>query len=81
MAFKVINKIEDKSTDGILFDVNNGDLKALRDIKEKWGFKSEADTLRYALAVVRQAENNIVYIEKDGSKIGLTPSDELIDKK
>lgn len=81
MAFKKINSIEERTMDGILFDVNNGDLKAIMDIKEKWGFKSEADILRYALAVIRQAENKMVYIDQNGTKVGLTPSEELIETK
>lgn len=80
MAFKEIKTTEEKSSDGVIFDVNNGDLNAIREIKSKWGFKSEADVLRYALAVIRQAENKVVYIDKDGSKIGLTPSEELVVK-
>ena len=62
-------------------DVNNGDLKVLKEIKEKWGFKSEADALRYALSVLRQAENQVVYIDREGGKVGLAPSEELIEKK
>lgn len=81
MAFKKITKIDEKSADGVLFDVNNGDLKAITDIKDKWGFKTETDVLRYALAVIRQAENKVVYIDKDGTKVGLTPNEDLIVKK
>jgi hypothetical protein len=81
MAFKKIDTTTEKSADGVLFDVNNGDLKAILDIKDKWGFKTETDVLRYALAVIRQAENKVVYIDRDGSKVGLTPSEDLIAEK
>ena len=82
MAFK---KIDDKNTlptpiDGLLFNVNNGDLEALKSIKEKWHFKSESEVMRFALAVLKQTENGIVYIDKNGTKVGLTPNEDLVDK-
>lgn len=68
-------------TDGIVLNVNNGDLEALNNIKDKWNFKSEADVLRFALAVLKQADKQVVYIDQEGSKVGLTPSDDLVNKK
>ncbi|OFY95231.1 MAG: hypothetical protein A2309_02880 [Bacteroidetes bacterium RIFOXYB2_FULL_35_7] len=81
MALKKIESCSDKSSDGILLDVNNGDLQALLDIQKKWGFKSESEVLRYALAIMAQADKQVLYIDKEGSKVGLVPTEDLIIKK
>lgn len=66
----------------ILLKVSNGDLKALQDVKDKWGFKDEASALRFALAVIAQSEEHLVYIAtKDGGKVPLTPGDNYLEKK
>jgi hypothetical protein len=66
---------------GEVFNVDNGDLIALNAIKQKWGFKTEAEALRFALAVMQQAENQVVYIEQGGIKVGLAPQAELLQPK
>jgi len=81
MALKKIDASTPMSSDGVRFDVNNGDLQALLQIKDKWGFKGEAEVLRYALAVLKQAEKQVVYIDKNGAQIGLSPSEDLVIKR
>ncbi len=62
--------------DAVQVTINNGDLQALRQIYERWGFKDEESVLRYALAVMTKAENQILYyVNGEGEKIGLQPSD------
>ena len=81
MAFKEV-KIEDSETakklPGILLNVDNGDLEALESIKDKWKFKDKESVLRYALAVMSQATDPILYIEKEGIKTGLSPNPNLM---
>lgn len=84
MALNEISKenLDKENIDGILLHLNNGDLEILKKIKEDWKFKDNSSVLRYLLAVIKQAENNIIYIiNKDGEKIGLTPSESLLKPK
>lgn len=85
MAFKKIAFKSDGTPEepikGSAFDVSNGDLNALGEIIKKWNFKSEAEALRFALAVMRQAEDEVVYVDQGGKKVGLTPSDDLLNKE
>lgn len=83
-----IKKIEDSqfpvqkdSLPGVVLNIDNGDLKALQEVKEKWGFESESHALRFALAVMYQSKNNVVYIDRDGAKVGLKPGEDLLKKK
>lgn len=66
----------------ILLEVNNGDLEALGTIRKKWNFKDEESVLRFALAVLIQAEDNAVSVKtKDGKSTSLRPSDSLLEPK
>ncbi len=65
---------------GVILNIDNGDLQALEKIKEEWGFISEFDALRFALAAMVQAEDHILYVKKGKTKIGLTPGEELLKK-
>lgn len=80
MALKEIDKNNPpQGLDGILLHLNNGDLNAVKVAKEKWRFKKLEDVIRYALAVIAQSENAIVYVTHNGQKIPLTPSEELLE--
>lgn len=82
MAFKKITPEQVASLvneNGLLFNVDNGDLVALRAVLSKWGFRDEESALRFALAVMKQAEKGVVFIDRgDGAKVGLSPSDDLL---
>ena len=83
MALKEIRKGENTNDlNGILLNLNNGDLIALEETVKKWGFKDNESALRFALAVIAQSEGGLVYIDsKDQKKIGLKPSQELLEEK
>ncbi|MCK4592155.1 hypothetical protein KAT63_01800 [Candidatus Parcubacteria bacterium] len=69
--------------EGLLFNINNGDLSVLEKIKEKWKFKDKEGVFRFALAVMVQAENSTLYIQEKNEKKALIPGEGLIveDKK
>ncbi len=78
MATKII-----KHEDGVLLQVefNNGDLKALNDIKDKWHFKDLEGVLRFGLAVLTISEDGKLFHEKkDGKTERFEPMDDLIEK-
>ena len=83
MALKEIRKGENTNDlNSILLNLNNGDLIALEETVKKWGFKDNESALRFALAVIAQSEGGLVYIDsKDQKKIGLKPSQELLEEK
>lgn len=47
---------------GQSFDIYNGDWEALKEITKKWNFKDEANALRFALAVLTEAEDGTLQI-------------------
>jgi hypothetical protein len=61
--------------------IDNGDRIALTSILERWGFKDEESALRFCIAVLYQAEKDVVYIDKDGVRTGLSPDESLVIKK
>jgi hypothetical protein len=76
MAIVRNNDLSDEFKLGL--EINNGDYKALRRIKEKFDFVDEEAALRFALAVLSQTSGDTVYIEDaSGSKVGLQPSASL----
>ena len=59
--------------------VNNGDLDALRDAMNRFGFRDEESVLRFALALLaRSATRSFTIVEKDGNTVSLTPSANLL---
>jgi hypothetical protein len=82
MSLKEIKKDEiSKDLKGILLNLDNGDLISVDAIKTKWKFKNREDVLRYALAVIAQSENPVVYISKGGEKIPLAPNKSLLEEE
>lgn len=76
-----IVKIEE-STEKLDVSINNGDLKAIVEIKEKWEFKDKESVLRFALAALLVAEEGeLCVIKKDGSKKTIKPIEELLQNK
>ena len=74
----IVKKSEQTDENKAIFEVNNGDLNALKEISDQWGFANPESALRFALAVLKQAKNETVYVEDNsGAKIGLKPSDSL----
>jgi hypothetical protein len=63
----------------LTINVNNGDLKGLDKVMDKWHFADEENMLRFAIAVLLSAENNRLYADgPDGKKITLKPIDSLL---
>ena len=74
-----IVKTTDTDTE-LSLQINNGDLVVIKEIKQKWKFKSIEDLLRYALAVMKKAETKKVYVDVNGGRIGYLPADSMIEK-
>lgn len=70
--------ISDADLEEIQLKINNGDLVALKTIQEKWKFKDIESILRFAIAVLVQAEKSRVLIDQKGQPTALSPSDNLL---
>ena len=66
--------------DGLAFIVDNGDRAAMATIMDKWKFKDEESLLRFALAVLVQADEGIVSVKKSGVETTLRPAENLLRK-
>lgn len=74
-----IVRVGEPGDNQLALEINNGDLKALRDIYSEWGFKDEESVLRFALAVLSKTTNKtIYYVDEKGEKVGLQPSDSVL---
>lgn len=74
----IIRKPDQSDIEKLGLEINNGDYKALKAIKDKFNFVDEEAALRFALAVLTQTSGDTVYIEDpSGDKVGLRPSNSL----
>lgn len=78
-----IEKIPHEDTDRLDVSINNGDLRAINEIKEKMNFKDQASVIRFALAALKVAsdEGELSVLKKDGSTKSLKPIDDLLSEK
>lgn len=66
-------------TDGIVFNVNNGDLQAINETVARLGFKDEESLLRFMLAIMaKSATRSVTITDQNGTKSTLTPSEGLL---
>jgi hypothetical protein len=73
-----INLITDQP-EGFQIDINNGDLKALSEIVNKWRFKDKESALRFAIAVLSLTEEGTLCQEKkDGSVVKFMPTENML---
>jgi hypothetical protein len=80
MALKEIQKTDTNiaTLDGVLLNLNNGDLDAVDTAIKKLGFKDRPSLLRYVIAVIAQTDTPLLYVNKSGEKIALAPSVDLL---
>lgn len=67
----------DKNDPKIILTINNGDLAALNDTLNSYGFVDYEALLRYALVALLRTEDNRLYIKENGGVVKLNPSDKL----
>lgn len=66
-----------KKDDGSI-SITNGDLEALKKIKDQYILKDETDVIAYAIGVLSQSNGTGLTIQKvDGTTLKLIPSDKL----
>ena len=61
------------------FEVDNGDLQALKEVIQKYNFKDEEAALRFGLVVLLNAdENNNIFVERGDQKVKIAPNLSLL---
>jgi hypothetical protein len=74
-------KLPESTDEKIILAIDNGDLKALKDILEKFSIKDESSFFRYALGIFTKADTAEVKIKEDGKEVVASPSASLLDIK
>lgn len=73
-----------QTTDGddeLSIKFNNGDLKALNEIQDKWKFKDKASLFKFVMAVLLRAEGNKIKISVSGNETEVLPKEDLLKNK
>lgn len=61
--------------------IDNGDLEALKQVMEQYGFVNQEALLRYALVALLNAPDNKLYVKKeDGNILAMKVAESLIKK-
>jgi hypothetical protein len=71
----------DAATPKLIAEIDNGDLEGLNRIMDKYGFVDHQAALRFAMVVLLDAEDNRVYVKKDGTTTVLQPNDNLVKQE
>ena len=79
MAIKFESKTIGEKETGIIF-IDNGDLVALTEVMNQYGFINHEALLRYAMVALLNSSDNKLYI-KDGSNIAAMCIAESLIKK
>lgn len=76
----IITKRDDSTPDKpkLTAAIDNGDLQGLDQIMEKYNFVDYQAALRFAMVVLLDAEDNKVYVKKEGATTVLQPNDQLL---
>ncbi len=61
--------------------LTNGDLKALNEIVEKWGFRSPDSAIKFAIAVLLSGKEKLQVhiVDSDGIRRRILPNDDLLN--
>ncbi|MFM2383822.1 MAG: hypothetical protein RIQ72_394 [Candidatus Parcubacteria bacterium] len=79
MAIKYEYK-KDKGEPYGLIKISNGDLQALTDAMDQYGFVDQEALLRYALVALLNATDNKLYVKKGANILSVKIADNLIKK-
>lgn len=77
-----IKRLFDSSPDLIKLAIDNGDLRALEEIQQIWGFKDKESILRFGLAILSLAKTKSIKITNEkGTDVSVMPAENLLDLK
>jgi len=70
--------IKETSEGKISLDIDNGDLRTIKNTIEKWKFKDIESYLKFAISVLARTENKNIWIEEKDTRIKLAPAEQLL---
>lgn len=70
--------ITEETIDNLALEINNGDLRALNEIIETWGFKDKISALRFAIAILKLTKPESLAQLKDNNFRPLIPTQDLL---
>jgi hypothetical protein len=59
-------------------EIDNGDLGGFDNAMKKWTFKDEESMLRFTIAVLLSSPNRRLYVDDEGKKSVLEPTEKLL---
>lgn len=63
-----------------IISIDNGDLQALKQVMEAYGFVNQQALLRYALVSLITAGDNQLYVRDNGNIVAMKIADALVNK-
>ncbi|HEY0221072.1 MAG TPA: hypothetical protein VGC58_02505 [Candidatus Paceibacterota bacterium] len=60
--------------------IDNGDLQALKNVMDQYGFVDQEALLRYALVALLNASDNKLYVKKENNILSVKVTDNLVKK-
>jgi DNA helicase TIP49 (TBP-interacting protein) len=69
---------EDKGKQKVDIKIDNGDLEALKEALEQYGFVNEEALLRYALVSLLQSTDNTLYVKRDSNIVAVRIAQSLL---
>jgi len=76
-------KVNESQDEKLNLQIDNGDLKKLKEAKEKWKFKDYQSFLRFMSSIMIDSKDNKIWIlgEDDREIIRVKPAKELIEEE
>jgi len=81
MAIKYTETIRSDGKPEGAINIDNGDLQALKDVMDQYGFINQEALLRYALVALLNSSDNKLYVRSDGNVVSMKIADNLIKKQ
>lgn len=78
MPIKITNNQE---INAIELKIDNGDFRALNQIKESYGFRDVESVLKFAIAIFMLANGTPVHVETNGELKPYVPTEALLEQR
>lgn len=81
MAIKITMETTAKGKPLLAAQIDNGDLEALRNVMDQYGFVNEEALIRYALVSLLRSSDNQLYVRQGVNILAMKIADSLLKKK
>lgn len=77
----IFNETAQNGKSQATINIDNGDLQALKDVMEQYGFVNQEALIRYALVSLLNSTDNKLYIKNNDNIVAMKISESLIKKQ